>query len=152
MIVRPTTAQILRDCSRRLLEDVLPNVEPGSAQVQLFMLEGVLRNMAVRASHEIAWMHEEIDEALTYARSVVLLSDDPALRRAIANAASPPKTLHLDDVVEGYDRASEALSRAIEVAIAGDLFAAAEHGLGLLEGRLARERKVMDGWGEVVGR
>lgn len=151
MITRPTTAQILHDCCRCLLDDIIPAVEPGPAQVQLAMLEGVLRNMAVRASHEIAWMEEEREAILAYARAVGSETGDPRLRSALEAASAPP-SLHLDDVVDAYERASEALSCALEASLdAGDR-ALADEGTTLLERRLAGERQILAGWGDLAGR
>ena len=62
MIAKPTTEQILNDCSRQLMEIVLPAVTDQTVQVAIFMMDLVLRNAAVRAAHEIAWMTDEIAE------------------------------------------------------------------------------------------
>jgi hypothetical protein len=152
MIARPTTAQILTDCCAQLLEGILPNVEAGPTQVQLFMLEGVLRNAAVRASHEIAWMQSEREEALAYVSEVAETSEDLELRETLDAASVPPASLHLDDVVAAYDRASDALSRALEVAFANANDTLVERGTALLGERLEREREVQSGWGSVAGR
>lgn len=151
MISRPTTAQILSDCCRSLLDQIIPAVEEGPAQVSLFMLEGVLRNMAVRAAHEIAWMEEEREAILAFARSVAFETGDARLR-ATLDATSGPASLHLDDVVDAYERTSEALSCAIEVALDASHEAMAEEGAALLERRLAGEREIMAGWGDLAGR
>ena len=105
MIAKPTTEQILNDCSRELMEVVLPAVTDQTVMVTIFMMDLVLRNCAVRAAHEIAWMTEEIAalEAFTGAGGA------DAQRR---------RSLHLDDVVERYRQASEAFSRAMEDAVA----------------------------------
>jgi len=71
MLSRPTTAQILEDCRRELSEVVAPALSDEAAAVSLAMLDEVLRNCAVRASHEIAWMMEEIDSMTAYAAEVV---------------------------------------------------------------------------------
>ena len=62
MIAKPTTEQILNDCSRELMEVVLPAVSDETVVVTIYMMDLVLRNAAVRAAHEIAWMTEEIGE------------------------------------------------------------------------------------------
>ena len=67
MIAKPTTEQILNDCSRELMEVVLPAVTDETVQVTVFMMDLVLRNAAVRAAHEIAWMTEEIAELEAFA-------------------------------------------------------------------------------------
>ena len=107
MISRPTTEQLLNSCARELIEVVLPAVEDETVKVTVMMLDLVVRNAALRAAHEIAWMTEEI-EALT------------------RTSRAPPRTaaassLHLDDVVQAYCEASEAFSRAMDSAAdAGD--------------------------------
>lgn len=151
MISRPTTAQILDDCCRTLLDEVIPAVGPGPAQVQLAMLEGVLRNMAVRAAHEIAWMEEEREAVLAYARSVESETGDRRLASALT-AASPPASLHLEDVVDAYERASEALSCAVEASLDAGRPALADEGAALLEKRLSAERRILAGWGDLAGR
>ena len=60
------------------------------------MMDLVLRNAAVRAAHEIAWMTDEIGELEAFAGGPTLAEADGSL--------------HLDDVVERYRRASEAFS------------------------------------------
>jgi hypothetical protein len=155
VISRPTTAQILQDCSAELLEEIIPAVEPGPAQVKLFMLEGVLRNAAMRASHEIAWMEEERKAAVAYATAVATSVGGPpgdAGLAAALNAAVPPASLHLDDVVTAYEHASEALSLAIEAAIALGDPALTAQGTALLEDRLRYEREILCGWGDLAGR
>lgn len=151
MISRPTTSQILNDCCRSLLGQIIPAVEPGPAQVQLFMLEGVLRNMAVRAAHEIAWMEEEREAILVYVRSVVSETGDAQLRSAL-DATSDPASLHLDEVVDSYERASEALSCAVEASLRSGDETMADAGAALLEHRLVREREILAGWGDLAGR
>lgn len=151
MISRPTTAQILNDCCRSLLDQIIPAVPDGPAQVSLFMLEGVLRNMAVRAAHEIAWMEEEREAILAFARSVAFETGDARLSSSLG-AASGPASLHLDDVVDAYERASEVLSCAIEAALDASHDAMAEEGAALLERRLVGEREILAGWGDLAGR
>ena len=63
MIAKPTTEQILNDCSRELMEVVLPAVTDETVMVTIYMMDLVLRNCAVRAAHEIAWMTDEIARA-----------------------------------------------------------------------------------------
>ena len=66
MIAKPTTEQILNDCSRELMEVVLPAVADETVAVAIYMMDLVLRNAAVRAAHEIAWMTEEIGELVLF--------------------------------------------------------------------------------------
>ena len=71
MLSRPTTEQILLDCCRELMTGVLPVVTDETAQVKLIMVDTVLRNMAVRSAHEIAWMREEIAAIESYVQAVL---------------------------------------------------------------------------------
>lgn len=147
MIARPTTEQVLLDCCRVLVDDVLPALTDSVIQVRVVMLEKVLRNAAVRASSEIAWMREETAAIEGYATVVPEQVADGPVRQALAAlAASPRDSLLLDDVVESYCRAGDALSAAIEAALAAgsmDLVGAGER---LLQVRLEREDAVVGGW------
>ena len=70
MIVRPTTAQLLRDVRHELTEVVGPEVHGATAKVALEQIDIILEQCAVRADSEIAWMIEEIDEIEAYAADV----------------------------------------------------------------------------------
>jgi hypothetical protein len=136
MIARPTTEQILEDCSRQLLEVVLPAVSDETVQVTVMMMDLVLRNMAQRAAHEIAWMSAEIDE----------------LRRFVGEDRAPAgdaDELHLDAVVERYCRAGEAFSEALEAAVAAGDEERIRHGTELLARRVRTEQAIMCGWSPV---
>ena len=98
MIAKPTTEQILNDCSRELMEVVLPAVTDETVQVTIYMMDLVLRNAAVRAAHEIAWMTEEIAELEAFA----------GVRRSVD---ARRRSLHLDDVVERYRAAERGVLR-----------------------------------------
>jgi hypothetical protein len=155
MIAGPSTEILLRDCARELLERVLPYVEGDLARVRVVMLEQVLRNAAERAAHEIAWMVEETGDMRRYARAV--LNAEPgvtALAAAVeaADARANRNSLHLDDVIDTYRYASEALSCALEAAIASGDQSSISAGAALLAGRSKRERLIMSGWGELAGR
>jgi len=136
MIAKPTTEQILNDCSRELMEVVLPAVTDETVQVAIYMMDLVLRNAAVRAAHEIAWMTEEIAELEAYADSGI---------------ASPTTgaSLHLDDVVERYRTASEAFSGALENAVAAADDERTRQGTSLLARRVDKEQEIMCGWSPV---
>jgi hypothetical protein len=131
MISRPTTEQILNNCSRELTEVVLPAVEDETVKVTVMMLDLVLRNAALRAAHEIAWMTEEI-----------------SAMHEFAETASPPTpaSLHLDAVVEAYCAASDAFSAAMEVAVATGDDDKTRRGAELMDRRVGREEEVMAGW------
>jgi hypothetical protein len=148
MISRPTTEQILLDCCRELTVNVLPSLTDPTAQVSVIMVEAVLRNTAVRAAHEVAWMREETAEIEAYAHAVAGQAPGTAsLEAALAALAGAPRdSLHLDDVVETYCRAGNALSAALETAVAGGLAALVQRGEEILDVRSGRETEVMAGW------
>ena len=133
MIAKPTTEQILNDCSRELMEVVLPAVTDETVVVTIYMMDLVLRNAAVRAAHEIAWMTEEIGELEAFADGD-------------GSAGGPSASLHLDDVVERYRQASEAFSLAMEEAVAAGDDERTRRGAALLAHRVEREQEVMCGW------
>ncbi|HEY3005753.1 MAG TPA: hypothetical protein VGJ44_25630 [Kribbellaceae bacterium] len=148
MLSRPTTEQILLDCCRELMEGVLPALSDETAQVRVIMLDAVLKNTAVRAAHEIAWMLDEtaaIDDYVHAVRAAV--PGDEAVRSAAeALAAAPRHDLHLDAVVEAYCVAGKAFSAALEAAVTGRLPDLVARGEQLLEQRRDREIEVMAGW------
>ncbi|MGY1616139.1 hypothetical protein ACI797_05285 [Geodermatophilus sp. SYSU D00691] len=147
MIGRPTTEQLLRDCCRVLETDVLPAVADETTQVRLVMLAKVLGNAAVRAAHEIAWMREETVAVEGYGAAVLAATGDPALRAALAALADGPAgSLHLADVTEVYGRAGEALSTALEAALASGREDLVRDGESLLAARLAHEDEIVGGW------
>ena len=119
MIARPTTEQVARDCARDLLDTVLPTVDTEAAGIVVRMLENVLRNIAVRAAHEIAWMTEETAIMERYAVDVLdAIPAAPGVADALGQLdAATRASLHLDDVVETYTRAGEAFSLALEAAL-----------------------------------
>ena len=147
MIVRPTTEQLLLDCCKELMQGVLPAVTDQTAIVRIFMIEQVLRNAAVRCSHEIEWMTDEIPVVEEYGRAVLRAAphDDLAAELRRLDEA-PGERLDLNSVVERYVRAGEVLSTALEIAVTVGLVELAAEGEKLLEARLAREREVMAGW------
>ena len=148
MLSRPTTEQILLDCCRELMTNVLPSLTDATAQVSVIMVETVLRNTAVRAGHEVAWMREETAEIEDYARAVAEQAPGAApLEAALAALASAPRdSLHLDDVVETYCRAGNALSAALEAAVASGLAPLVRRGEEILDVRSGHETEVMAGW------
>jgi hypothetical protein len=152
MIVRPSTEQLLEDCARELLEEVLPVVAGEPAQVRVHMLAAVLRNAAVRSAHEIAWMTEESAAAAAYGRSVLDATGDPTLAGSLqALTAGQDPSLHLDDVAARYALAGDALGHALVAARRAGEASLLERGEQLLDERLAHERLVMAGYG-IVGR
>jgi hypothetical protein len=147
MLSRPTTEQILLDCCRELMTTVLPSLTDATAQVSVIMVETVLRNTAVRAAHEVAWMREETADIEAYAQEVAAQAPGTTLETALAAlAAAPRASLHLDDVVETYCRAGNALSAALETAVASGLAPLIQRGEEILDVRTGHETDVMAGW------
>lgn len=119
MIVRPTTAQLLRDVRHELETVVGPEVHTATAKVALEQIDIILEQCAVRASSEIAWMIEEIDEIEAYAADVAEATGDHATMAALQAARLERSgSLELDDLAGDYNLMSEALSCAIEACMA----------------------------------
>jgi hypothetical protein len=152
MITRPTTDTLIGDCCRELTDVILPGLTDETLRLRLVMTETVLRNAAVRAAHEIAWMLAETSALVAYAAEVAARYGSEPLRAAIAAvAASPAVSLHLADVVDRYERAGQAFEQALAAAQeagAADLVAQARE---LLRDRIAIEKQVMATY-TVVGR
>ena len=147
MLSRPTTEQILLDCCRELMTSVMPALTDATAQVSLIMVETVLRNTAVRAAHEVAWMRDETADIEVYAGEVAAQAPGTTLGTALAAlAAAPRDSLHLDDVVETYCRAGNALSAALETAVASGRTDLIRRGEEILDVRSGHETEVMAGW------
>jgi hypothetical protein len=148
VIASPTTEQILLECSRELLEGILPAIDDELLKVRVAMLEHVVRNAATRSGHEVAWMISESQAAIAYVESVLAALDPPGLRKALDDIGPvPPDSLHLDDVARTYDRASGALGKAIESAMTAGADTLIQRGVSLLEERLQREMDITGGWG-----
>jgi hypothetical protein len=148
MLTRPTTEQVLLDCCHELMTGVLPGCMDETVQVRVIMIETVLRNMAVRSAHEIAWMREETAEIAQYAQQVgAALPDAAEIGPALTALGDAPRaSLHLDDVVESYCRAGNALSAALEAAVASGRPELITDGENLLDRRTGHEVDVMAGW------
>ena len=152
MISRPTTDQLILDCRRELLEVILPDVQSDHVRVSVEMLENILRNLATRAAHEIAWMREETNAVEAYAREVAADHAGAPLADALAAVdAAPRDSLDLADVVETYSRAGEACSCALEAAMAEGDAALASRAADLMAARNQRELEIMGEW-TMVGR
>ena len=153
MISLPTTAQILLDCRRELLEVIGPEVSSDAGKVSVQMLENVLRNVALRAAHEIAWMHDETAAMESLARDTVAAhpSATAVVEALAALDAAPRLSLHLDDVVAVYSLAGEAFSCSLEAALAAGDTELGGRGATLLAARSATEVQIMGEWG-FVGR
>jgi hypothetical protein len=148
MLSRPTTEQILLDCCRELMTTVLPSLTDETAQVSVIMVETVLRNTAVRAAHEVAWMRDETADIEAYARAVAAqVPGTASLETALAALAGTPRDrLHLNDVVETYCQAGNALSAALETAVSSGLATLVQRGQEILDVRTGHETEVMAGW------
>ena len=152
MISRPTTDVLIEDCCRELMEGILPGLTDETLKLRLVMTETVLRNAAVRAAHEIAWMRAETAALVGYAGRVADRHGSEALRTALAEAAAEPAdSLHLADVAGVYERAGQAFAAALAAAQeAGDAELVAE-ARELLRDRISTEKEVMATYA-VVGR
>ena len=152
MITRPTTEALILDCCRELTDAILPALTDETLRLRLIMTETVLRNAAVRAAHEIAWMQGETSALMAYAAAVEARHGSAPLRAALAAVeASAPGGLHLADVADRYERAGQAFEKALAAAQeagAADLIARARE---LLRDRIATEKQVMASYA-VVGR
>lgn len=152
MIPRPTTDDLIADCCRELTEQILPGLTDATLQVRLVMTETVLRNAAVRAAHEIAWLRDETEALYGYATVVAQRHPSPDLGSGLAAVdAGPRDSLHLADVVTVYDlagRAFEAALAAAQDAGATDLVATVRR---LLHDRVETEKRIMATYA-VVGR
>ena len=149
MLSRPTTDQALLGVVADLHDVILPKLGDEPAKVALQMIEQVVRGAAVRAAHEIAWMHEEIAEIRAASAAV---ADDPAVADAMAVLDGlDGASLHLDDVVARYSAAGEVLSCAIEVAYRNGDTAAIDGLRDVLQRRSDREMQIV-GALDLVGR
>jgi hypothetical protein len=154
VISSPSTEQLIRDCCRELLEEVLPAVTDETAQVRLHMVETVLRAAAVRSAHEIAWMREESMAMLRFTREVIAaLPAAVAVADALAVARpGPVESLHLEDVSVAYRAASDAFSLAMEAALTAGVYSLTREAIELLDQRVAHEQAVCGGWLSTAGR
>jgi hypothetical protein len=141
MLSRPTTEQILLDCCTQLREKIAPALADRESAIAAQMLEEVLRNCAVRAAHEIAWMREESDAMLAFAREIGVDT----------GAVGDPATLHLDDVVAAYGAATATFESALDTVLASGDAEGLARAQALLDQRLAHENEIMGEWG-FVGR
>jgi hypothetical protein len=134
------------------MEGILPGLTDETLKLRLVMTETVLRNAAVRAAHEIAWMREEAAALIAYAGQVAQRHGSEPLRTALTAAhAAPAESLHLADVADRYERAGQAFAAALAAAQeagAADLVGQARE---LLRDRIATEKEVMATYA-VVGR
>jgi hypothetical protein len=117
MITQPTTSQLIAAARNRLADAVIPNLTDDKVIVEVQMMMSLLDTLAVRAEHEIAWMHEESEAAAALGRQ---LRDagraTPALGEALtALESADADSRHLSDVLARYELAGEVLSCASEI-------------------------------------
>ena len=148
MYSRPTTEQILLGLARDLEEQVLPHVEHEPARVALGMIGQLLQGCAVRSAHEIAWAEEEVAEI---AAAVEGMEDPEVVAAREACALAPAASLHLDDVLDHYHRASVVLSTGLEAAYRTGDTRRIDALRAVLEARTAREARIL-GALDLVGR
>jgi hypothetical protein len=154
MIVRPTTPQLLRDVRHELDTIIAPEVTSETARVALQQIDMILESCAVRSGAEVAWMVEEIAEIDAYASDVVEATGDDATSAALADARSTASgSLLLDDIVDDYNRMSEALSCAIEATMRDPAHRALrERGVQILRLRRSQRETVVRANWRLVGR
>jgi hypothetical protein len=152
VISRPTTDQLIAEACQDLLDAVLPALTDETLQVRVAMAETVLRNAAVRAAHEIAWMSAETVALSGYARAVEARVSSVELSAALAALDEAPRdSLHLADVVEAYERASQAIAAALAAAQREGFAELLDAARDLLNERVGTEKVVMATYA-VVGR
>jgi hypothetical protein len=135
MFTRPTTEQVLRGIADDLREAVAPEVTSEPVKVLLGQIDQILRGLATRSAHEIAWIHDEV-----------------AMIAEVTGAyLGEPASLHLEDVVAWYDASSRVLSAAIDAAFAADDRARVAELKAVLDARSANEMQVV-GQLDLVGR
>lgn len=152
MITRPDPEQVLTAVRAELRDKIAPRIDDAALSVTLQMIDNILENVATRAMHEIAWMREECDAIeATVAAVLEALPDAPTAAALEAYRTGRTSSLHHADVRADYDRATEALSCALEATIAhGDPRLTAPL-VALLQERNAHELQIMGNWG-FVGR
>lgn len=153
MIARPLCSQLLEAVRAALRQDVAPAVSDPKVAQTLGMIDAILRGVAVRCDHEIAWMREEIAEIEQTAEALIAEGIDSGGRvtEALFDLRSNRSgSDHVDDVQAEYDRAGEVLSRCLEAALpAGGPIR--QRSVAVLQSRLAREVQIRGDF-ELVGR
>lgn len=149
MLSRPTTDHAISGVLSTLEQQVLPTINDEPARVAVQMMQQILRGAAVRAGHEIAWMHEEIAAIRDVAARA---GDDARVTDAVAVLDDlDGGSLHLEDVQARYDAAGEVLSRCVEAAYAAGDAEAVERARAVLQLRSAHEMEII-GQLDLVGR
>ena len=158
MISRPSTSQLVEVIRNELSTRIAAQTTDPELTVALQMMDHVLVTIARRADHEIAWMHEEMD-AIEAAAADLVTAESGAAEPGTGSVAEALEeyrarrtgSLHLADVTDDYNRASEVLSRAVEFVLTSD-GPHKERIIGLLSARLAHEVEVIGPDFTLVGR
>lgn len=144
MISRPSCRQLLDAVRAELSQNVVPAVSDPKLTQSLGMIDAILRGVAVRCDHEIAWMRAEIAEIDQLATTLIDAGADDGGRVAEALADlrdHPSGSDHVYAVQAEYDRAGEVLSRCMEAAVpAGGVIR--KQAVAVLQARLAREVEI----------
>jgi hypothetical protein len=116
VITKPTTARLIEVVRQELSEQIAPALTDTQLQTSLQMIDHILSTLAVRASHEIAWMVEETERLCLLGRSILAAHPEASeVASALAEAETADReSLHYDDVARRYSLASEILSCAYE--------------------------------------
>ena len=145
MISRPTTEQLLRNVADDLGSRIHPALaaDPELAVV-VEMLQQLVTSCATRSAHEIAWLREEQEAMVAYARDVVAALPEAEAVGAALDAWNRGRDggLHLDQVVADYSLAGEALSCALEAALAAGHPELSARAGALIATRVEREAQV----------
>lgn len=154
MIVRPSTPQLVDALRHELSETIAPQVTGATGAVTLAMIDRILLNIGVRAEHEVAWMREETDAMERFAERVVATVRGADAAKAALDAVRDSRTdsLHLTDVRDDYDRASEAFSSAVDDVMAADDDDLRQEAFRLLQTRVERETQITGPDFTMVGR
>ena len=154
MIPEPTTPAVLETIADGMASVVVPEVTEPAAQLAMGMALQVLRTAAMRSGNELAWMREEANAIEDVAKR--LLAEVEGGGTALAAAldvytAQRTDSLYLADARADYERASEVLSCAAELAYSAGT---SEHRMAvhrLFEQRMAHENAITGGY-QAVGR
>ena len=116
-------------------------------------LEAAVDYCAERAAHEIAWMREEGDAMVAFAREVAqTLPGNSSIDAALTTYESGRSdSLHLDDVSATYSLAGHCFSAALEHAVAQNHTALHLKARAILDLRLDHENRIKGEWA-FVGR
>lgn len=144
MIVSPSPSELLRSVRHALDATVAPGIVDPHALAALAQAGLVLRSIEVTIDHELVWLREEITDIRATAKKMIALGADSDGRIAAAltnSTGDQGQPLDLPTERAHYQRASEVLSRCLEVAVpAGGR--AQELATAALERRIARERSI----------